>query len=215
MGIDVFQSKHIAANVVTESKPVNNGELSRQQSNVWETLRERVTHCQKCNLHKGRTQTVFGVGDQCADWMVIGEAPGAEEDRQGLPFVGRAGKLLDSMLLAIGLTREQVFIANILKCRPPRNRDPQTEEVSACINYLQQQIQLIKPKIILAVGRIAAQNLLQMDTPIGRMRGQCYQYDNIPVIVSYHPAYLLRSPLQKRGAWQDLQLAMLTYKKAL
>ncbi len=128
--------------------------------------------CQQCSLHESRSQTVFGVGNPNADWLVIGEAPGEEEDRQGEPFVGRAGKLLNSMLLAMGLPREQVFIANILKCRPPNNRDPHVEEVLACESYLRQQIDLIKPKIILAVGRIAAQNLLKLETPIGKMRGQ-------------------------------------------
>ena len=182
----------------------------------WRALRAEVKDCRKCPLHQGRTQTVFGVGNETADWMIIGEAPGAEEDRQGEPFVGRAGQLLNAMLLATGLRREQVFIANILKCRPPNNRDPQPEEVAACENYLHRQIALVRPKIILAVGRIAAQNLLKVDTPIGRMRGRTYEYKalNVPVVVTYHPAYLLRSPREKRKAWDDLQMAMQVYSEA-
>lgn len=177
-------------------------------------LKKEVSICTQCELHQTRTQTVFGVGNPQADWLVVGEAPGADEDRQGEPFVGRAGQLLNSMLLAMGLQREQVFIANILKCRPPNNRDPKPEEVIACESYLRQQIELIKPKIILAVGRIAAQNLLKVDTPIGKMRGNRYQYPNseLPVIVTYHPAYLLRSPREKRKVWEDLKSAMQLYK---
>lgn len=178
------------------------------------TLKKEVSVCTQCELHQTRTQTVFGVGNPKADWLVVGEAPGADEDRQGEPFVGRAGQLLNSMLLAMGLQREQVFIANILKCRPPNNRDPKPEEVIACESYLRQQIDLIKPKIILAVGRIAAQNLLKVDTPIGKMRGNRHQYPNseLPVIVTYHPAYLLRSPREKRKVWEDLKSAMQIYK---
>lgn len=175
-----------------------------------DSLQKRVSTCTACVLHESRTQTVFGVGHPNADWLIIGEAPGAEEDRQGEPFVGRAGQLLNAMLLAIGLKREQVFIANILKCRPPNNRDPRPEEVEACDHFLKKQIALIQPKIILCVGRIAAQNLLKDETPIGKMRGQRYRYadTNIPVVVTYHPAYLLRSPKEKRKSWEDLKLAM-------
>ena len=181
----------------------------------WETLQKRVAACIRCDLHKGRTQTVFGTGDPGADWLLIGEAPGAEEDRQGKPFVGRAGRLLNAMLEAIGLDRDRVYIANILKCRPPNNRDPRPDEVLECEQYLQQQIALIRPKIILALGRIAAQNLLRIEIPIGRMRGQRYEYGDakIPVVVTYHPAYLLRSPKEKRKSWQDLQLAMKIYRE--
>jgi uracil-DNA glycosylase len=175
----------------------------------WETLQRTVAGCTLCGLQKTRTQTVFGVGDRQAQWMLIGEAPGADEDAQGEPFVGRAGQLLNNMLKAIGLERSQVFIANILKCRPPNNREPKPEEAAHCAPYLDRQIELIKPRIILAVGRIAAQNLLQTDTPIGRMRGKVYSYGarQIPVVVTYHPAYLLRSPGEKRKAWADLQFA--------
>jgi DNA polymerase len=171
-------------------------------------LARAVAACTRCDLHKSRTQTVFGIGDPHASLLVIGEAPGADEDRQGEPFVGRAGQLLNSMLYAIGITREQAYIANILKCRPPGNRDPEADEVAHCAAFLERQIELISPRAILAVGRIAAQNLLNATTPIGKMRGRQYTYGRtgIPVIVTYHPAYLLRSPLEKRKAWQDLIL---------
>jgi len=177
----------------------------------WPELRECVAECTRCELAQSRTNTVFGVGNEAADWMIIGEAPGAEEDRQGEPFVGRAGKLLDQMLFAIGESRESVFIANILKCRPPHNRDPKPAEVAACRDYLERQIELVRPKIILAVGRIAAQNLLGSDEPVGRMRGRTYDLDGIPLVVTYHPAYLLRSPSQKQKSWRDLCLAMRLY----
>lgn len=169
-------------------------------------LREQVAACTRCALHGSRTQTVFGTGDAHARLLVVGEAPGADEDAQGEPFVGRAGRLLDAMLLAIGLDRAQVYIANILKCRPPGNRDPRPEEVASCAGYLQQQIDIVAPELILAVGRIAAQNLLGVTTPIARLRGREHQHpaSATPVLVTYHPAYLLRSPLEKRRAWQDL-----------
>ena len=178
----------------------------------WETLERAVRACQLCALHGTRTQTVFGVGNRKAEWMVIGEAPGAEEDRQGEPFVGRAGQLLNSMLRAIGFPREQVFIANILKCRPPGNRDPKPEEAQCCTPYLARQIELINPSIILCVGRIAAQNLLATDTPIGKLRGKVHRLGarQRPMVVTHHPAYLLRSPGEKRKAWDDLQLALRT-----
>jgi DNA polymerase len=212
MSVDVYWSKD---RVVVEPISIPVVETESEESEIWTDLRQRVAECQQCELHRGRKQTVFGVGDHNADWLIIGEAPGAEEDKQGEPFVGRAGKLLNSMLLACGLQREQVFIANILKCRPPSNRDPKPEEVAACSSYLRQQIDLIQPKIILAVGRIAAQNLLQTETPIGKMRGQKYEYADtgIPVVVTYHPAYLLRSPREKRKSWQDLQMAMQVYRE--
>jgi DNA polymerase len=173
----------------------------------WTTLRDAVAACTRCKLHESRTQTVFGVGNPNADWMIIGEAPGAEEDRRGEPFVGRAGKLLDEMLQAAGQGRESVFIANILKCRPPNNRDPEPAESAECRRYLERQIELVQPKIILAVGRIAAHLLLETDTPVGRLRGTTHYLDKTPLIVTYHPAYLLRSPSQKRKSWDDLCLA--------
>ena len=183
----------------------------------WGALREQVAACTACELCKTRTQTVFGVGNTRAEWLVIGEAPGADEDRQGEPFVGRAGQLLNAMLLAIGLPRETVFIANILKCRPPGNRDPKPEEVSRCLPFLSQQIALLKPKIMLAVGRIAAQNLLATDAPLARLRGKLHHFGeaNTPLVVTYHPAYLLRTPADKRKAWEDLKFARATYRASL
>lgn len=179
----------------------------------WEELATAVRSCTKCPLHATRTNGVFGVGDRRARWMIVGEAPGADEDRQGEPFVGRAGQLLNSMLKAIGLAREQVFIANILKSRPPNNRDPKPEEVRACIPYLYRQIELVDPALILCVGRIAAQTLLAVDTPIGKLRGTVHRIaTNRPMVVTYHPAYLLRSPVEKRKSWADLLLAMRTFE---
>ena len=174
----------------------------------WDDLRECVSSCERCELSKTRTQAVFGVGNSNADWMIVGEAPGAEEDRRGEPFVGRAGQLLDQMLHAIGHSRNSVFIANILKCRPPNNRDPKPDEAAACREYLERQIELIQPRIILAVGKIAAQNLLGSDDPVGRMRGRPHELNGIPLVVTYHPAYLLRSPSQKAKSWADLCLAL-------
>ncbi|PPD05699.1 MAG: uracil-DNA glycosylase [Methylobacter sp.] len=185
---------------------------TEDSSTVWAQLQSEVAQCQRCGLCQSRKNTVFGAGNQQADWMLIGEAPGQSEDEQGLPFVGNAGLLLTEMLRAIGLSREQVFIANILKCRPPGNRDPKLEEIAACQDYLQRQIGLVQPKIILAVGRIAAQTLLNSDQPLARLRGKVHELDAIPLIVVYHPAYLLRSLIEKRKAWQDLQLALKTYQ---
>jgi len=175
----------------------------------WLQLRERVAACTRCALAQTRTQTVFGVGDPAAAWMVVGEAPGAEEDKRGEPFVGRAGQLLNSMLRAIGLARDQVYIANMLKCRPPNNRDPAAGEVAQCSPYLDRQVELVQPKILLVVGRIAAQNLLQTEVPLGRLRLKLHSYGptKVPVVVTYHPAYLLRAPADKRKAWDDLQFA--------
>jgi DNA polymerase len=175
---------------------------------VWDELAASVRACTRCGLHSSRTQTVFGVGRRDAELFVIGEAPGADEDRQGEPFVGRAGQLLNAMLKAIRLARHEVFIANVLKCRPPGNRDPQPDESAACTPYLERQIELVQPRVLLAVGRIAAQWLLQTDTPIGRLRGRVLRYGerDIPLVVTYHPAYLLRTPLAKATAWTDLCL---------
>jgi uracil-DNA glycosylase family 4 len=205
-------SQAVSAPTSAAAAPTESNDKEDVSQMDWETLRRTVTNCSLCGLHKTRTRAVFGVGDPRAEWLVIGEAPGADEDRQGEPFVGRAGQLLDSMLRALGLKRgENVYIANILKSRPPNNREPAPAEVASCLPYLQRQIELIQPRIILAVGRIAAQNLLQTDTPIGRMRGRVYQYGHgaaqIPVVVTYHPAYLLRSPGEKRKAWTDLKFA--------
>ena len=177
---------------------------------AWEQLLAQVRACTACALHETRTQAVFGVGNRRAEWMVIGEAPGAEEDRRGEPFVGRAGQLLDAMLRSIGLGREtNVYIANILKSRPPGNRDPRPEEVAACLPYLHRQIALVRPKLLLAVGRIAAQTLLGTDVPLAHLRGRAHTFgeQHVPLVVTYHPAYLLRSPAEKRKAWEDLQFA--------
>jgi DNA polymerase len=189
-----------AASVVAEPPP------AVPSADAWERLAAEVRACTLCALHKTRTQTVFGVGRRDAELLVIGEAPGADEDRQGEPFVGRAGQLLNAMLRAIGLPRSDVYIANILKCRPPGNRDPQPNEASLCTPYLSRQVALVNPRAILAVGRIAAQWLLQTDAPIGRLRGRVFRYgeSGTPLLVTYHPAYLLRSPLQKATAWTDL-----------
>ncbi len=202
LGIDVWLPKGDA-----DVPPELDSDTADGGKPDWETLRERVSRCTRCALHESRTQTVFGVGNTDASWMIIGEAPGAEEDRRGEPFVGRAGKLLDEMLRAVGEGRDSVFIANILKCRPPNNRDPKPAEASACREYLERQIELIDPDIILAVGRIAAQTLLGTDSPVGRLRGKRHSLGSVPLVVTYHPAYLLRSPSQKRKAWDDLCLA--------
>jgi len=183
----------------------------------WDVLQERVQVCTRCPLHESRTRTVFGTGNRQADWLIIGEAPGRDEDREGEPFVGRAGKLLTEMLFAIGYRRKDVYIANILKCRPPNNRDPSPEEVACCHDYLERQVELIQPVVILAVGRIAAHNLLHSDLQVGRLRGRVHRYgaQQTPLVVTYHPAYLLRSPLEKRKVWDDLQLAQSVYRKCI
>lgn len=178
----------------------------------WAQLEAAVSDCTSCKLCERRTQTVFGVGDRQAEWMMIGEAPGEQEDKQGEPFVGQAGKLLDSMLRAIGLTRETgVFIANVLKCRPPGNRDPEPDEVAMCDPYLKRQIALVKPRVIIVLGRFAAQSLLQTQTPVGKLRGKVHEVEGVPVVVTYHPAYLLRTLTDKARAWEDLCLARQVY----
>lgn len=229
MGITIWVSRQLDEPAIDaapppdeERHPVDINEMQHEQESSrsivaglgWAELQKHVSTCKSCDLHKSRTQTVFGVGNQQADLLIIGEAPGADEDRQGEPFVGRAGKLLNAMLQAIGLTRNQVYIANILKCRPPENRDPHAEETVHCEPYLMQQIELIRPKVIMAVGRVAAQNLLKSTDAVGRMRGRIFHFGTteIPLVVSYHPAYLLRSPEQKAKAWQDLQQVMTLLK---
>ncbi len=174
----------------------------------WPALREAVAGCQACKLCTNRRNTVFGVGDEQADWMIVGEAPGENEDIQGEPFVGQAGKLLDNMLKALQLDRHhKVFIANVLKCRPPGNRNPEPEEVAQCEPFLRRQVELLQPKIILAMGRFAVQSLLQTAEPIGKLRGRAHSYHGVPVVVTYHPAYLLRNLPDKAKAWADLCLA--------
>ena len=177
----------------------------------WIELKQAVPACTACGLHKGRTQTVFGVGDEQADWLLVGEAPGAEEDRLGDPFVGQAGKLLDNMLAAIDLARDDnVYICNVLKCRPPGNRNPAPDEVAKCTPFLLRQIELIQPKLVVAMGRFAAQTLLNTDASIASLRGRVHQYAGRPLIVTYHPAYLLRNLPDKSKAWADLLFARKT-----
>lgn len=198
-----------AVQEVPASPLVRSGIVVEHAGDDWDRLAGQVASCTRCALHKTRHCTVFGVGDRQARWLIVGEAPGAEEDRCGEPFVGRAGKLLDAMLRAIGLAREQVYIANILKCRPPDNRNPLPAEVAQCLPYLERQIALIRPAIMLAVGSVAAQNLLGTDAPVGRLRGRVHAFGaaRTPLVVTYHPAYLLRSPGEKRRAWEDLKFA--------
>jgi uracil-DNA glycosylase len=212
IGIDRWVPRAATADVAATTAPVPD----TQASASWEALRREILDCTRCPLHTTRTQGVVGVGPARADWLVIGEAPGAEEDRRGEPFVGPAGQLLDAMLRAIGLDRAtNVYIANILKSRPPGNRDPKPEEVAACLPYLVRQIALLRPKIMLAVGRIAAQNLLGTQVPLGRLRGQVHHFGefNTPLVVTYHPAYLLRTPGDKRKAWEDLKFARSVYQR--
>jgi DNA polymerase len=181
----------------------------------WPALREAVAGCRACSLCETRRQTVFGVGSPQAQWMVVGEAPGEQEDRLGEPFVGPAGQLLDRMLAALGLTRSadetdparQVYIANTLKCRPPGNRNPQPEELARCEPFLVRQIELVRPRLILAMGRFAVQALLRSSEPIGKLRGRVHRYQGVPLVVTYHPAYLLRNLPDKARAWEDLCLA--------
>lgn len=181
----------------------------------WTALEARVSACERCRLCERRTNTVFGVGDREADWMLIGEAPGENEDKQGEPFVGQAGKLLDNMLGALDLARgTNVYIANVIKCRPPGNRNPEPDEVARCEPYLQRQVALVKPKLIVALGRFAAQSLLKTEASISSLRGRVHEYEGVPVIVTYHPAYLLRSLGDKAKSWQDLCLARDTWRNA-
>ena len=177
----------------------------------WAELKATVAACTACGLRKSCTQTVFGVGDEQADWLLVGEAPGAEEDARGEPFVGQAGKLLDAMLAGIGLKRgEDVYIANVLKCRPPGNRNPEAAEVARCSPFLLRQVELIRPRLILAMGRFACQTLLATDASIGSLRGRTHRYQGVPLIVTYHPAYLLRNLPDKAKAWEDLCFARTT-----
>jgi len=189
----------------------------------WAALRDAVAACRACSLCESRRQTVFGVGHRQAQWMVVGEAPGEQEDLTGEPFVGAAGQLLDAMLRALGLTRaedgpespaQRVYIANTLKCRPPRNRNPAPEELARCEPFLVRQIELLRPRLILAMGRFAVQALLRSSEPIGKLRGRVHQYQGVPLIVTYHPAYLLRNLPDKARAWEDLCLAARVFERA-
>ena len=203
----------VAADAIEASETIPSTPSVAREARIarmdWNALRAAVGECAACPLHKSRTQAVFGVGDENADWLLVGEAPGAEEDRQGEPFVGQAGQLLDAMLASIELARgRKVYIANVLKCRPPGNRNPEPAEVERCAPHLARQIALIRPKLILAMGRFAAQTLLGTDASIASLRGKLHSYQGVPLIVTYHPAYLLRTPADKAKAWQDLLFAV-------
>lgn len=227
MGVDVWQARFApvlsAAELTMPTEELDVCDVETLASiepvmdieQQWQVLKTEVSQCMLCGLCQTRTQTVFGTGNKNADWLVIGEAPGQQEDEQGEPFVGVAGQLLTEMLRAMGLSRDEVFIANILKCRPPNNRDPHVDEIKQCERYLHRQMDLIKPKIILAVGRIAAHTLLNTNISLGKLRGVVHDYQGIPLVVVYHPAYLLRSLSEKPKAWQDLQFAKQTLVKLL
>jgi uracil-DNA glycosylase family 4 len=214
MGIQRWVARNAPVAAVTEAA-VPAGTVPEDASSElqWRSLQAEVAACTRCELHATRTQTVFGTGDRRADWMIVGEAPGADEDRQGEPFVGRAGQLLNEMLYAAGFRRGQVYIANILKCRPPANRNPSPDEALCCQPFLERQIELVRPRLILALGGVAANNLLQSTEKVGALRGVSHHFGNrqVPLVVTYHPAYLLRSPLEKRKVWQDLQFALRLY----
>jgi uracil-DNA glycosylase len=216
-GVGEASASHLTSVVDALSMPVSSpASVASVDTLDWLALREAVAGCTACKLCEGRRQTVFGVGNQQAHWMIVGEAPGEQEDRQGEPFVGKSGQLLDNMLHAIGLTRgeaepaQQVYIANTIKCRPPGNRNPEADELAKCEPFLIRQLQLVQPKIILAMGRFAVQSLLRSTEPIGRLRGRVHRYQGVPLIVTYHPAYLLRNPEDKAKAWDDLCLAVET-----
>jgi DNA polymerase len=203
---------HVETTKVSEvpAEPVSRlAKAPEVDTSGWETLKQQVRDCTACKLRAGCTQTVFGVGDESADWLFVGEGPGADEDAQGEPFVGQAGKLLDNMLAAIKLKRgNNVYIANIVKCRPPANRTPEADEIATCLPYLRQQIALIKPKLIVALVKTAATSLLGRDATLGSLRGAVHDFNGTPLIVTYHPAYLLRSPAEKAKAWKDLCFAV-------
>lgn len=204
--------QEIEAQPVADVAPleaVQHVEPSIAPASGWDELKAQVKDCTACKLRAGCTQTVFGVGDENADWLFVGEGPGADEDERGEPFVGQAGKLLDNMLASIKLKRgDNVYIANIVKCRPPNNRAPEADEVATCLPYLKQQIALIKPKLIVALGKTAATSLLGKEATLGSMRGAFHDFEGIPLLVTYHPAYLLRSPAEKAKAWEDLCMAV-------
>jgi DNA polymerase len=207
LGIQTWQlrSSEISQNVEICSPTET---LNEPQTDVWNTLHANIALCTACGLNKTRTQPVFGVGNRQARLMIIGEAPGFYEDKAGEPFVGRAGQLLNAMLQSINIKREEVYIANILKCRPPNNRDPLPNEVELCTPFLKKQIALVNPTLLLGLGRIAAHYLLNTKTSLGKLRGQLMEYNNIPLLITYHPAYLLRNPSDKRKTFEDLQLVV-------
>jgi uracil-DNA glycosylase family 4 len=191
------------------TRPAAPAEQSTDRVSALRLVREEIGDCTRCRLHKqGRKQIVFGVGDPNAELMFIGEAPGADEDQQGEPFVGRAGQLLNNMIKAMGLRREDVYIANIIKCRPPNNRTPERDECETCSPFLMQQINVISPKAIVALGAVAAKTLLAVNAPMSELRGNWYDFRGTKLAVTYHPAFLLRDPRQKKEAWKDLQMVM-------
>lgn len=212
LGVTVWQSRFIPNYTAPIIESPQIGAIENLIPDSWKPLRTAVSSCQSCTLCTTRTHTVFGEGNLNTDWLFVGEAPGEDEDEKGLPFVGEAGQLLNEMLRAMQLTREEVFLTNVLKCRTPLNRDPHVDEIKQCRDYLQRQIALIQPKLIIAVGRIAAQTLLETHEKIGNLRGTVHAVENTPLIAIYHPAYLLRSLTEKRKAWQDLQFALQTFK---
>lgn len=209
LGLQLWELNHCA---VASPDQSNSTKEETQQLTSLDELKRKVSQCVACSMHKTRTQTVFGIGNENANLMLIGEAPGFHEDKQGEPFVGRAGQLLNAMLNVLGFSRQEVYIANILKCRPPNNRDPDPNEVATCTPFLNQQIELIKPCLILALGRIAAHYLLQTKSSLESLRNKTYRYgkNDIPLIVTYHPAYLLRNPIDKKKAYLDLQFTQQT-----
>ena len=209
MGVQVWVPRRVDG--VTEGGST----IPQADSSLWDALKTEALSCRRCALHTHRKQVVFGVGSPDSDWLIVGEAPGAEEDRHGEPFVGPAGQLLDAMLCAIGLDRERVYIANVLKCRPPGNRDPEPDEVATCSGYLDRQIDIIRPRMLLAVGRFAAQHLWGTERSIGALRGQVWPYSRTgaSLVVTYHPSYLLRKPTDKAKAWRDLCLARDAYRE--
>lgn len=198
---------------INSIQPASKPQVTNIVENMnWEQLAHKVSICENCKLCENRTQTVLERGNRNAKWMFIGEGPGEQEDLQGRPFVGASGQLLDKMIAAMKLnTENDVYIANVIKCRPPRNRNPEPEEISACKNYLLQQINLVKPQMIITLGRYAVQTLLDTELAVGKLRGKVHHYQDIPLIATYHPSYLLRTPSAKKGTWDDLQLAMRHY----
>jgi uracil-DNA glycosylase len=220
MGIHDFYRQPIDPSVELALQPVAETTSAKSQSSVTllpvnsdkpsalKLIREDIGDCTRCRLHKGRTNLVFGVGNVNADLMFVGEGPGADEDAQGEPFVGRAGQLLNNMISAMGIEREDVYIANVVKCRPPSNRTPEKDECDTCSPFLMRQIDVIQPKVIVALGAVAAKNLLAVNDSMSNLRGRWYDFRNSKLLVTYHPAYLLRDPRQKKEAWKDLQMVM-------
>ncbi len=210
---DMPPAAHAQARDALAGGSPDDGDATPVEQLDWDALAARVAGCRACSLCEHRTQTVFGVGDRQADWLLVGEAPGQQEDLQGEPFVGQAGKLLDNILAAVQLQRgKNVYIANVLKCRPPNNRDPEPAEVMQCEPYLKRQVALLQPKLIVVMGRFAAQSILNSQASIASMRGRIHHYEGVPVIVTYHPAYLLRNLPDKAKAWADWCLARATYE---